>query len=58
MDADSKADIARIIDAAKEYPMLTLVYSAKDEEHNQAVVLRRVFARRLSGARHKVVKGA
>lgn len=57
MDTHVKGEIDRIIDAAKEYSMLTLVYSAKDEERNQAVVLHRVFARELSGARHKSIKG-
>lgn len=49
MDAHTKAEIQRVIEAAKEYPTLTLVYSAKDQEHNQAVVLHRVFTRKLSG---------
>lgn len=57
MAAHSKAEIQRVIEAAKEYPRLTLVYSAKDEEHNQAVVLHRVFARKLSAAGHRSIKG-
>lgn len=46
-DPACRAEIDRIIDAAHGRARLTLVYSAKDEEHNQAVVLREVFARRL-----------
>ena len=52
-DARSQAEVQRVIDAAKDYAVLTLSYSAKDEEHNQAVVLRRVFSHRLSGGRRK-----
>jgi len=47
-DPDVKAEIRRIAEAAKDYPMLTLVYSAKDEKHNQAVVLCDIFARKLA----------
>lgn len=57
MDPHSEAEIGRIIDAAKDYSMLTLIYSAKDEKHNQAVVLCGVFARKFWGARHRAVKG-
>lgn len=47
----SEAEVKHVVDAARDYAVLTLVYSAKDEEHNQAVVLRRVFSHRLSHGR-------
>lgn len=56
MDAKCETQIRDIIDAAKDSPVITLVYSAKDEEHNQAVVLCTKFARMMSG-KHKSVKG-
>lgn len=56
MDAKCEAQIRDIIDAAKGSPVITLVYSAKDEEHNQAVVLCTKFVRLMSG-KHKSVKG-
>lgn len=49
-DPAIRAQIRDIIGAAKATPTITLVYSAKDEEHNQAVVLREVFRRAASGA--------
>lgn len=39
--------IAETIGAAKESPTITLVYGAKDSQHNEAVVLRDIFQRRL-----------
>lgn len=35
--------LAQLQARAREHPVLTLVYSAKDTEHNQAVVLRDVL---------------
>lgn len=58
MDPHSKEEIQHVIDAAKDHKTLTLIYSAKDVEHNQAVVLSRIFARKLSGARRKSIRGA
>ncbi len=40
--------IAQIVDQAEGAPAITLVYSAKDTEHNQAVVLQEVFERLVS----------
>jgi len=37
--------IKRIVDDAKDAPALTLVYAARDTEHNEAVVLRDKFKR-------------
>jgi uncharacterized protein YeaO (DUF488 family) len=37
--ADKKAMIAELKKMEKEHGTLTLIYGAKDEEHNQAVVL-------------------
>jgi uncharacterized protein YeaO (DUF488 family) len=42
-EPDAKAAIRRVMDAAKGSRTITLVYSAKDEEHNQAVVLSKVL---------------
>ena len=46
--------VGQILDAAKGSRTVTLVYAAKDADHNEAVVLRRLFesvARRRSRAR-------
>lgn len=43
--APARKAIAEIFDAAGDARTITLVYGAKDEEHNQAVVLREVLAR-------------
>lgn len=47
-DRNCEAQIRNIIADAKDAPAITLVYSAKDEEHNQAVVLRDTFQRLLT----------
>ncbi len=47
-DADAEAQIQMIMNAAKHFDAITLVYGAKDEKHNQAVVLQRVFQRAMS----------
>ncbi|HLI94628.1 MAG TPA: DUF488 family protein [Candidatus Baltobacteraceae bacterium] len=39
--------IAQVIDAVKDSSAVTLIYSAKDEAHNQAVVLQGVLERKL-----------
>lgn len=36
---EKQTAIARIVNAAKKYSRITLVYGAKDVEHNEAVVL-------------------
>ncbi len=38
-ELDGSAALARLRDIVAEHDVVTLVYSAKDEEHNQAVVL-------------------
>ena len=45
--AANRRAIDETIDAAKNSDVITLVYGAKDSEHNEAVVLRGVFNRRL-----------
>lgn len=57
IDPQHQAQIRRIIEAAEASRDITLVYSAKDEEHNQAVVLCSVFARMLWKAPRKAVTG-
>lgn len=42
--------IGEVLDAAKRTKTITLVYGARDTEHNEAVVLRRLFER--IAARH------
>ncbi|MGG5316672.1 DUF488 domain-containing protein [Enterococcus sp. AZ072] len=39
-DVDHQAAFERLSQLTKEYDPLTLVYGAKDQEHNQAVVLK------------------
>lgn len=41
--SEAKEAIAQIIHAAQKYSAITLVYGAKDTEHNEAVVLQPVF---------------
>ena len=42
-DAGAESEIETIMNAAKGKSVITLVYGAKDEEHNQAVVLQKWF---------------
>lgn len=42
---EARRTIGQTIRAAKKAPTLTLVYGAKDREHNEAVVLQGVFER-------------
>ena len=37
--------VGEVLDAAKREKAITLVYGAKDTEHNEAIVLRRLFER-------------
>lgn len=46
--SDARQQIARLLGAAKGGRVITLVYGARDELHNQAVVLRDLMQRRLS----------
>lgn len=45
--AVARRAIDEIIDAAKKASVITLVYGAKDTEHNEAIVLQGVLQRRL-----------
>jgi uncharacterized protein YeaO (DUF488 family) len=42
----AKKAIADTIHAARKYSAITLIYAAKDTEHNEAVVLQDLFKRR------------
>ena len=42
-----KKAIADTVHAAQKYSAITLIYAAKDTEHNEAVVLRTIFKRKL-----------
>ncbi len=41
-----QAKIAETLQAAKKHSTITLIYAAKDTEHNEAVVLQPIFKRR------------
>jgi uncharacterized protein YeaO (DUF488 family) len=41
-----KKVIADTVLAAQKYSAITLIYAAKDTEHNEAVVLQAIFKRR------------
>jgi uncharacterized protein YeaO (DUF488 family) len=44
-DPEKRRTIARTVRAAKKAPAITLVFGAKDREHNEAVVLQALFKR-------------
>ncbi len=46
-DPEARQAIVEILDNAKRAPAITLVYGAKDTEHNEAVLLRGILKRRL-----------
>jgi uncharacterized protein YeaO (DUF488 family) len=46
-ELDRSADVERAVELAREHGTLTLLYAAKDQEHNQAVVLRDYLLERL-----------
>jgi uncharacterized protein YeaO (DUF488 family) len=46
-EAEPRKTIAAIVDRAKHTRAVTLVYGAKDTEHNEAVVLRGILKRQL-----------
>jgi uncharacterized protein YeaO (DUF488 family) len=48
--------IRHIVDAAHDRPVITLLYSAKDTEHNQAVVLKGVIERTLARGHRTAAK--
>jgi len=39
-ELEDSAPFAALLDMARRHPRITLLYGAKDQEHNQAVVLR------------------
>ena len=43
---EAKKAIADTVQASMKYSKITLIYAAKDPEHNEAVVLRAIFKRR------------
>ena len=43
---EAKKTIAGIVHAAQKYSAITLIYAAKDTEHNEAVVPRNLFKRK------------
>ena len=43
---ETKKAIADAVHAAQKYSAITLIYAAKDTEHNEAVVLRTLFKRK------------
>jgi len=45
-EPEAKKAITDTVQAAKKYSAITLIYAAKDTEHNEAVVLRDLFKRR------------
>jgi uncharacterized protein YeaO (DUF488 family) len=46
-ELDRSADVERAVELAREHGTLTLLYAARDQEHNQAVVLRDYLLERL-----------
>jgi uncharacterized protein YeaO (DUF488 family) len=43
---EAKKAIADTVHAAQKYSAITLIYAAKDTEHNEAVVLQNLFKRK------------
>ena len=43
---EAKKAIAETVRAAQKYSAITLIYAAKDTEHNEAIVLRTLFKRK------------
>ena len=50
-ELEDSASFKELVDLCRRHPCITLVYSAKDKECNQAVVLRECLVDRLSGDR-------
>lgn len=44
-ELSSNLEFVHLTKIANEHPKLTLIYSAKDQEHNQAVVLRQLLTK-------------
>lgn len=49
--------IATLVDCAKHARVITLVYGAKDTEHNEAVTLRGILKRRLESKKRRRAAG-
>lgn len=50
-EADVRDEVKRVIGEGKAHKTITLLYGAKDPEHNQAVVLKALFEKLSSSAR-------
>ncbi len=46
-ETEPRDAIGEIVDRAKQAPTITLIYGAKDTEHNEAVILRDILKRRV-----------
>ena len=46
-ESEARQTIVNILNSAKQTHTITLVYGAKDTEHNEAVVLRAILKRRM-----------
>ncbi len=46
-ETEARDAIAEIVDRAKQASAITLIYGAKDTEHNEAVILRDILKRRV-----------
>lgn len=56
--AETKDAISEIVHAAHQHSTITLIYGAKDTEHNEAVVLLPIFKRAFSNAKRAVAHSA
>ncbi|MGC8478350.1 MAG: DUF488 domain-containing protein [Candidatus Micrarchaeia archaeon] len=54
---DSRA-LGKLVDLAKSSGLVTLIYAARDEKHNDAIVLKEVLEHRLKSEEAKGQKGA
>jgi uncharacterized protein YeaO (DUF488 family) len=48
-ELNSNREFEKLLDLVRERERVTLVYSARDTEHNQAVVLKELIEKRLKG---------
>ncbi|MBC5804166.1 MAG: DUF488 family protein [Candidatus Eremiobacteraeota bacterium] len=46
-ETEARDAVGEIVDRAKQAPTITLIYGAKDTEHNEAVILRDMLKRRV-----------
>lgn len=56
-ESEARQALAAIVDQAKHARVITLVYGAKDTEHNEAVVLRGILKRRLGSRKAPTSSG-